>query len=132
MIYNWRPEEDPDENKFHSQSILSSVAFQSNPNSDYHPIGSIGKLQLIFGLMQFGVRPSVDPTPIIECLQLNSSEQQDAHEFSNLFITHIEKRLQFQRDESIRKTIENQYCGKCVYITRSYILFFTIFSIELI
>ncbi|CAG2108466.1 unnamed protein product, partial [Medioppia subpectinata] len=111
MIYRWKPEEDPEENELDPNSIDFSEEV-------FVPKTCIGKLQLIFALMQFGVRSSVDPKPIIKCLELDENRQQDAHEFSNLFFSLIERKLKFQTNPNVAKVIQSQYCGKFAYITR--------------
>lgn len=45
----------------------------------YEPETSIGHLQLVFALMQFGKQRSVDPGDFITTLRINTSLQQDAH-----------------------------------------------------
>lgn len=45
----------------------------------YIPETSIGHLQLVFALMQFGKQRSVDPGDFIATLRINTSLQQDAH-----------------------------------------------------
>lgn len=117
-IYNWRPEEDPDESEFNSSKNSSLNVCDLSDNQINIPISCVGKLQYVFGLMQFGIRCSVDPTPIIKCLELDENKQQDAHEFSNLFFTFIERKLKFQNKASVQQTIQNQYVGKFAYFTR--------------
>ena len=102
-FYNWRPEDE-------TQSI------SSNP---------IMSLQLIFSMMEFSKRPSVNPTPFIKCLELNESLEQDVHEFSYLFISYIQNKLIF--DKSIHNTIDQQYCMKMSNIIK-YVIHFWNFS----
>lgn len=47
--------------------------------NSYVPETSVGHLQLVFALMQFGKQRSVDPEDFIKTLRINTSLQQDAH-----------------------------------------------------
>ena len=111
-IYKWNPEEDPEE----VQKVIESNS--SNNDSDFIPTNCIGKLQLIFALMQFGKRSSVDPKPFIASLGLDENRQQDAHEFSSLFFTHIENKLQYQSKQEVKNVIQRQYRGEFAYVTK--------------
>ena len=66
-IYSWSPEEDPQESN--NDSLLGD---------EYSPLSSIGHLQVLFALLQFGKRNSVDPTAFILSLGLDITRQQDA------------------------------------------------------
>ncbi|XP_067929195.1 ubiquitin carboxyl-terminal hydrolase 48-like isoform X2 [Watersipora subatra] len=48
--------------------------------------GIVEALQYIFGLLEYSHRSCVDPSPLIEMLGLDASLQQDAQEFSKLFL----------------------------------------------
>ncbi|XP_054160451.1 ubiquitin carboxyl-terminal hydrolase 48-like [Oppia nitens] len=116
LIYRWNPDHDEDEIRLNQLTASDDLPDNGN-DEDFEPKTCIGKLQVIFALMQFGVRNSVDPKPIIDCLELDANRQQDAHEFSNLFFSLVEKKLQSQRDDGVRNVIKSQYCGKYAYIT---------------
>lgn len=75
-------------------------------------------LQLVLSLMQFSKRPAVDPTPFIKCLKLDESQEQDIHEFSNLFISYTHKKLYEEHDKSIHDMISQQYSMKIAYIIK--------------
>lgn len=68
-IFNWKPEED-------SMEVLNKSLFVEN---SYTPETSVGHLQLVFALMQFGIQRSVDPEDFITTLRINTALQQDAH-----------------------------------------------------
>lgn len=68
-IFNWNPEEDSIESQNKSLCI----------ENEYSPETSVGHLQLVFALMQFGKQRSVDPGDFITTLRINTSLQQDAH-----------------------------------------------------
>lgn len=69
-IYAWSPEEDPQE--------MVNLTLQRNEGKEYAPESSIGHLQLLFALLQFGKRCYVDPTAFILSLGLDTTTQQDA------------------------------------------------------
>ncbi|KAI7697433.1 Ubiquitin carboxyl-terminal hydrolase 48 [Sarcoptes scabiei] len=91
-IYEWRPE-----------AISDQV--QNNP---------IVCLQIVLSMMQFSLRNFVDPSPFIKCLLLNESQEQDTHEFLNLFNNYIQNQLKYEN--SIQTTINDQYQMKLAYI----------------
>uniref|UniRef100_H2YRV2 ubiquitinyl hydrolase 1 n=1 Tax=Ciona savignyi TaxID=51511 RepID=H2YRV2_CIOSA len=70
-----------------------------------------GQLQLIFGLLESGVSKSVDPTEFIKCLGLATDLQQDAQEFSKLFLSLLET------TPSLSQVIKDQFCGEYTYVT---------------
>ena len=111
VIYKWNASEDEEE--------VTKNPLKSS-SEEFVPISCVGKLQLIFALMQFGGRSSVDPKPFITCLGLDENRQQDAHEFSSLFFTLIENKLKFQSNRELREVIQTQYMGEFAYITRYY------------
>ena len=76
----------------------------------------IMSLQLVFAMMQFSRRATVDPAPFIKCLKLDESQEQDTHEFSNLFISFIQNKLYEEFDKSIHDTITQQYSMKIAYV----------------
>lgn len=78
----------------------------------------MGQLQLIFARLQFSARRYVDPTPFINSLQLDVSQQQDAQEFSKLFLTLLEEDLLTQKNPIVKNIVQTQYCGEYDYVTR--------------
>lgn len=79
-IFNWKPEEDSMERQ--NKSLFTE--------DSYVPETSIGHLQLVFALMQFGKQRSVDPGDFIATLRINTSLQQDAHvSFQLIYIFFI-------------------------------------------
>lgn len=69
-IYLWSPTEDPQE--------MANITLRNCEGKEYAPESSIGHLQLLFALLQFGKRRYVDPTAFILSLGLDTSTQQDA------------------------------------------------------
>ena len=77
--------------------------------------------------MQFSQRAAVDPAPFIKCLKLDESQEQDTHEFSNLFISFIQNKLSEEFDKSIHDTINQQYSMKIAYVIKYKLLIFSKF-----
>ena len=71
-----------------------------------------GQLQLMFGLLQNSVSKSVDPSSFIKCLGLPVDLQQDAQEFSKLFMSLLET------IPGLSEVIKKQFCGKYAYVTK--------------
>ena len=61
-----------------------------NTSSDYKLANIIGSLQNLFAIMEFSPRRAVDPHDFITKLGLDPQVQQDAQEFSKLFLSLLE------------------------------------------
>ena len=57
---------------------------------DYKSDSVIASLQILFAIMEFAPRRAVDPHDFITKLGLDPQVQQDAQEFSKLFISLLE------------------------------------------
>lgn len=66
-------------------------------------------------MMQFSMRPCVDPSIFIKCLHLDESQEQDTHEFSSLFNGYIAQKLNYRDNSYIQDTINQQHCIKIVH-----------------
>ncbi|XP_021932449.1 ubiquitin carboxyl-terminal hydrolase 48-like isoform X3 [Zootermopsis nevadensis] len=109
-VYAWSPEEDLQE--------MANITLQKTKGEEYAPESCIGHLQLLFALLQFGKRRYVDPTAFILSLGLDTATQQDAQEFSKLFISMLEERLSHQSSPLVKNIIKEQFCGKYSYVTK--------------
>lgn len=78
----------------------------------------LGHLQLLFALLSYSERPFIDPSPFIQCLQLDTSLQQDAQEFSKLFTSLLEEQLPGQDKYHGLNLIQHEFVGHYEYITR--------------
>ncbi|XP_073990020.1 ubiquitin carboxyl-terminal hydrolase 48-like isoform X2 [Rhodnius prolixus] len=106
-IFSWNPFEDAGE-----------ITEMQNGNSTINsPTTVVGHLQLLFALMQFSKQKSIDPLAFIKALRLEPSTQQDAQEFSQLFISLLEDSLKQQSNPSVQNLINN-FRGEYSYITR--------------
>ena len=68
-------------------------------------------------MMQYTKRKYADPTDFICKLGLNPSVQQDAQEFSKLFVSLLENSLAHQSNINIRTMIQKQFKGEYAYVT---------------
>ncbi|THG98644.1 hypothetical protein EW026_g3587 [Hermanssonia centrifuga] len=75
----------------------------------------IFQLQVTFAAMQMSKQAAFNPVKLVESLKLNTTEQQDAQEFSKLFMAHLDSEFQKQVDPSLKSLIADQ--GKQVYAT---------------
>lgn len=108
----WKPEEDPKEKQTPRKLV------NGNADSFFTPLSPIGHLQLIFAKLQFSYSLAVDPTPFIESLELDVSQQQDAQEFCKLFLSLIEEDLSSQSNNIVKNIVQNEYRGQYEYITK--------------
>nr|XP_024214128.1 ubiquitin carboxyl-terminal hydrolase 48-like isoform X2 [Halyomorpha halys] len=107
-IYSWNPLEDP----------MESAEMPDEDISVKSPRTVVGHLQLLFALMQFSKQKSIDPLAFIKALDLEPSMQQDAQEFSKLFISLLEESLNQQSDPKVQNLITDNFRGEYSYITR--------------
>lgn len=109
-IYSWVPFFDPSEKGNRTLDLLEKGGFI--------PSSPVGKLQLLFALMQFSKRSCVNPTLLIASLGIDTTTQQDAQEFSKLFLNLLEEKLSLQTDPEVSTMVPNQFRGEYEYVTR--------------
>lgn len=107
-LYDWNPLEDPLE--LDNQLLMKF--------DEYVPCSEIGHLQALFALMAFSERAYLDPKDFVESLGLDPSTQQDAQEFSKLFVSLLEERFKSQSDPRVRNMITKNFQGQYSYLTR--------------
>ena len=78
---------------------------------------------MVFGLLELSKRAYIDPSHFIKHLGLDAGLQQDAQEFSNLFLSVLEQNLQLDvspsgNGKNNSNVIKDQFCGKYAYVTR--------------
>ncbi|XP_065655868.1 ubiquitin carboxyl-terminal hydrolase 48 isoform X3 [Hydra vulgaris] len=76
-----------------------------------------GNLQYLFALLELSNRRYVDPSSFVECLGLQTNEQQDAQEFSKLFVTLLNNAFSSQ-DGFLSNIIHSQFGGQYKYETK--------------
>lgn len=93
-VYSWQPES--------VKELEESPIFQ---------------LQVTFAALQEGTQSVFNPIKLVESLELRTAEQQDAQEFSKLFISHLDAEFKKQSIPAIKSLITDQFQGKQVYGT---------------
>ncbi|XP_039611700.1 ubiquitin carboxyl-terminal hydrolase 48 isoform X2 [Polypterus senegalus] len=86
-------------------------------DTDYEPQEICEHLQYLFALLQNSNRRYIDPSGLVKALGLDTGQQQDAQEFSKLFLSLLEDTLSKQKNPNVQNIIQQQFCGQCAYIT---------------
>ncbi|KAG8727357.1 hypothetical protein FRC12_022558, partial [Ceratobasidium sp. 428] len=76
------------------------------------------QLQTTFGMLQEGTKKAFNPVKLVERLGIRTAEQQDAQEFSKLFMSHLDNEFKKQQDVPLQSLVTDQFEGKQVYGTR--------------
>ncbi|XP_067243976.1 ubiquitin carboxyl-terminal hydrolase 48 isoform X1 [Chanodichthys erythropterus] len=95
----------------------NSRAEGHNTDSDYEPRTICEHLQYLFALLQNSNRRYIDPSGLVKALGLDTGQQQDAQEFSKLFLSLLEDTLSKQKDPNLQNVIQQQFCGQFSYVT---------------
>ncbi|KAI0721718.1 cysteine proteinase [Cerioporus squamosus] len=84
-----------------------------------HPFeeSPIFQLQVTFAAMQHSAMSAFNPVKLVESLKLRATEQQDAQEFSKLFMAHLDTEFKKQQSPELKSLIPDQFQGKQVYTT---------------
>ncbi|KAF8480713.1 cysteine proteinase [Gautieria morchelliformis] len=77
----------------------------------------IFQLQVTFAALQESTQNVFNPIKLVESLQLRASEQQDAQEFSKLFMSHLATEFEKQAVPSLKTLLSDQFEGKLTYGT---------------
>ncbi|KAL4701072.1 hypothetical protein H8959_015076 [Pygathrix nigripes] len=62
-------------------------------------------------------RRYIDPSGFVKALGLDTGQQQDAQEFSKLFMSLLEDTLSKQKNPDVRNIVQQQFCGEYAYVT---------------
>lgn len=89
----------------------------SQDKEDVFEDSPIFQLQVTFTALQECTQNVFNPEKLAESLKLSTSEQQDAQEFSKLFMSHLDAEFQKQSSPSLRSLVSNQFQGEQVYGT---------------
>uniref|UniRef100_A0A4W5MWE7 Ubiquitin carboxyl-terminal hydrolase 48 n=1 Tax=Hucho hucho TaxID=62062 RepID=A0A4W5MWE7_9TELE len=87
------------------------------PFLDYEPRSICEHLQYLFALLQNSNRRYIDPSGLVKALGLDTGQQQDAQEFSKLFLSLLEDTLSKQKNPNLQNVIQLQFCGQMSYVT---------------
>ncbi|XP_054472926.1 ubiquitin carboxyl-terminal hydrolase 48 isoform X1 [Anoplopoma fimbria] len=95
----------------------NSRAEEHNTDSEYEPQSICEHLQYLFALLQNSNRKYIDPSGLVKALGLDTGQQQDAQEFSKLFLSLLEDTLSKQKNPNLQNVIQLQFCGQFSYVT---------------
>uniref|UniRef100_A0A8C4LPB9 Ubiquitin carboxyl-terminal hydrolase 48 n=1 Tax=Equus asinus asinus TaxID=83772 RepID=A0A8C4LPB9_EQUAS len=84
---------------------------------NYEPQTICEHLQYLFALLQNSNRRYIDPSGFVKALGLDTGQQQDAQEFSKLFMSLLEDTLSKQKNPDVRNIVQQQFCGEYAYVT---------------
>ncbi|KAK7054721.1 hypothetical protein VNI00_003184 [Paramarasmius palmivorus] len=97
---------------------VSTVARQSMDQKRNSWLESpIFQLQVTFAALQESIQQAFNPTKLVESLQLRTAEQQDAQEFSKLFMSHLDSEFKKQPNPRLKSLITDHFEGTQVYGT---------------
>ncbi|KAG6851255.1 hypothetical protein H0H93_011691 [Arthromyces matolae] len=107
------------------EAFRKASALGDNPDLNTrqlnHPVGlkdsPIFQLQVTFAALQNSVQTCFNPVKLVESLHLRTTEQQDAQEFSKLFMSHLDAEFKKQANPKLKSLITDQFRGKQVYGT---------------
>ncbi|KAM9364177.1 ubiquitin carboxyl-terminal hydrolase 48 isoform 1-T2 [Pholidichthys leucotaenia] len=109
---------------FHNLELRRSLyqchnfrAQEHNTETEYEPQSICEHLQYLFALLQNSNRKYIDPSGLVKALGLDTGQQQDAQEFSKLFLSLLEDTLSKQKNPSLQNVIQQQFCGQFSYVT---------------
>uniref|UniRef100_A0A8C4HJQ3 Ubiquitin carboxyl-terminal hydrolase 48 n=1 Tax=Dicentrarchus labrax TaxID=13489 RepID=A0A8C4HJQ3_DICLA len=86
-------------------------------STNYEPQSICEHLQYLFALLQNSNRKYIDPSGLVKALGLDTGQQQDAQEFSKLFLSLLEDTLSKQKSTNLQNVIQRQFCGQFSYVT---------------
>ncbi|PFH54210.1 hypothetical protein AMATHDRAFT_135316 [Amanita thiersii Skay4041] len=89
----------------------------SSDTSQTYKDSPIYHLQVTFAALQEGSLGIYNPSKLVESLALRTSEQQDAQEFSKLFMSHLDTEFQRQPDPSLRSLVIDNFQGEQIHAT---------------
>ncbi|KAF8921110.1 cysteine proteinase [Mucidula mucida] len=75
------------------------------------------QLQITFAALQECTQNAFNPVKLVESLKLNTGEQQDAQEFSKLFLNHLDLEFKKQSSPALAALVDTHFQGKKVYGT---------------
>ncbi|KAL1405904.1 hypothetical protein Q8F55_007584 [Vanrija albida] len=91
----------------------SDAGSRSPPTARLSPLHHLAN---IFAMMHFSNKAVVDPGALIEALRLNKGDQQDAAEFSKLFMSLLTD--EFKRHGALKSFVSDHFQGVYEYQTR--------------
>lgn len=102
---------------FRNLPFRSGVYSCTGGELDGEENSSIFQLQVIFAALQKSNQRVYNPIKLMESLKLRSEVQQDAQEFSKLFMSHLDYEFRSERHPALRTLIPSQFQGTQAYGT---------------
>ncbi|KAK7020447.1 hypothetical protein R3P38DRAFT_2969526 [Favolaschia claudopus] len=102
---------------FRDITFRSGVYNCQPADADKFKDSPIFQLQVTFAALQESTQSVFNPTKLVESLELRTTEQQDAQEFSKLFMSHLDAEFKKQSNPALQSLITDQFQGKQVYGT---------------
>ncbi|KAG6918120.1 hypothetical protein DXG01_016308 [Tephrocybe rancida] len=101
-------------------AFMKALAMDDNPALDTRepnfPVGlkdsPIFQLQVTFAALQESIQNCFNPVKLVESLQLRTTEQQDAQEFSKLFMSHLDAEFKKQANPKVKSLVTDQNNAK--------------------
>ncbi|KAL1922771.1 uncharacterized protein VTP21DRAFT_9147 [Calcarisporiella thermophila] len=103
---------------FHNPVFRQGVYEYMYANASYDENDVCYQLQKLFASLQLGDSHVYNPVKLIESLNIDIGLQQDAQEFSNLFLSFLNARFSNQKNGNLRTLIRDQFEGSYAYVTR--------------
>ncbi|KAI1316284.1 hypothetical protein EDD11_010192 [Mortierella claussenii] len=97
---------------FHDLAFRNAIYqchFEQNGDKS---MNALYQLQLLFAHLDRGSKEFYNPQSLIASLKLDTTMQQDAQEFCNLFMARIDNQLQRQPKEHLGRFVNDQRCKK--------------------
>jgi hypothetical protein len=112
--------------KWQGRGESTFLPFSSSADHSPSQANPIFQLQVLFAFLEKSTQGVYDPSPLITSLKLDTSEQQDAQEFSKLFLAVLDREFKKQGkraeaeggDGSAATLVEDNFEGKMVYLTK--------------
>lgn len=116
-VYQWKPKDNvvPSEIIHNPENTYTKTILLDYGDNPTNAI--CGNLQFLFALLQYSEKRYVDPSSFVQSLGLQTDEQQDAQEFSKLFISLLDDALTGQNNFST-SIIDQQFGGCYTYQTK--------------
>ena len=118
---SWKPQHSMNSKDLNTNDLETNF----NTSSDYKLANIIGSLQNLFAIMEFSPRRAVDPHDFITKLGLDPQVQQDAQEFSKLFLSLLEgdnvasnEKLENDPKIILPSMVKDQFRGHYEYVTK--------------
>ncbi|OCF31948.1 hypothetical protein I316_06331 [Kwoniella heveanensis BCC8398] len=104
---------------FHNITFRNGVyACVTSEVGHLHQSTPLYHLASVFAMLQHSQRAVVDPSFLIEALRLDKGDQQDAGEFSKLFMNVLEGEFKKHPNPNLRTFMKHQFEGTMQYVTR--------------